>query len=129
MKSPPPNASRVLYELRHVTGRYPSWRITESAIVAPGGREFQPCMTREDALRCATATYRSLLTENPTGAANVRAKMTWKEFTVFAFDVLARSADVAVVEDAGIALERVFEAVVFGIEWADVLTALKEGDA
>lgn len=129
MKSPAPNEERVLLELRHVTGRYPSWRITESAIVAPGGRKFQPCRTREDALRCATATYRSLLTENPTGAANVRAKMTWKEFTTFAFDVLARSADAAVVEDAGIALERVFEAVVFGIEWADVFGALKEGDA
>ena len=129
MKSRETNHDRVLFELRHVTGRYPSWRVTESAIVAPGGTKFHPCATRDDALRCAAATYRALLTENPTGAGKVRASMSWREFTVLAFDVLARSSDPQTIEDAGIAMERTFESFAFRIEWEDVIAAMGVADA
>lgn len=112
-------------EFEHFSGLYPAWKIlADGTIVAPGGRRFFPHSSRPAALCGAASVYRGLLRANPDAAATMHTKLSWRAFCAAAFDCLARSPDAATVEDAGIALQHLVEAVAHRLEWADVLTAL-----
>lgn len=111
-------------DLAHLKQRYPSWQFTASGhILAPSGRRFVACGTRDEALGCAAKTYQYLSQKNPSGAQKARASLAWCDFVAWMFGVMAKSSDARVRADAGIAAERLFEAVVFKIQWSDVLAA------